>query len=750
MIATASTDKTVKLWHVANGRDRATFSTPYWSVDPQAVASPDGKQLAIVGLEPIVAGRVVDFQQPQRSIELLSRIWMPNFTSTRFVASRGDRLSIHSVADGAELDSITSADGSYDEAAINLDGDRAAAFSGGQAITLWFPNEDRRLSLSVGPTQIYKLKFNPDGDRLISVSADGFARVWDADTGQLLASLQNDAKVFDVVFSPDANRIAAVTDQNRAIIWDLDSLEKLTTLRSPGANFDHAEFSFDGTKLVSYRAVQSDAVHVWDASTGSLESKLDVTGAVHVAMHPARSEALVTSNEQGVVIWQYDQNLRRPVTDAPMIHGAFSSDGSQFVIGSEVPLPAQLWQPAAAPLTVTPSTLERWSRDNWERLESVEMSAESLTDFRLSRDGRAFVNTTRGFGIVNHDFASHQPTAYIPGHIAPVSASLFTSDSRRLITASWDQTISVWNASDGKQLKTLSGHNSPVYCAAATDDDRLLVSGAHDGQCIVWNLESGQIEQQLNLAQSPIRHVAFDPAGNRILAITSEHSLHLYDVQAEQGVDLNVGTQQVEWAEFSPDGSCLLVIPHADAKAAVEEQNQEAQDENVDHKVLIVPLNGDAITPVVHDGLVVTAHFHPTGKQILSATQQGTITLRSAKSGRVEKSFSIPGNNVRAAVLDESGEFLAVAGVNRVTIWKVNEAIEWLSVPRKRSFPKPLHRYNPFVPETQKVVTRRIDNGAFRDWPIEPLEFAASRTPRLLSTQERSRFLIEQPPVTNH
>lgn len=745
MIATASSDNTVRLWHVASGRDRATFAAPVWSIDPQAVPSPDGKQLAIIGAESSVVGRLVDIEQPETSIEIPARIWMPEFTSSRVAATEGDRLSIHAVADGSELKSISSAHGRYFTAAINRDGDRVAAATAGGTVTLWFPDQNRSQTLWVGATQIYALRFNDRGDRLVSVSADGYARVWDADTGQLLRSLQNDAKPLDFVFSTDSKQIAVATDQNRAIVWDLDSFEKVTTLQSPQANFDRVAFSFDNARLVTFHVSGSEAIHSWDAQTGDLESTFDVPGQVHVAMHPSLNEALVTSTDKGVSIWQFVENTRKPVSDEPMVHGAFTQNGSKFVVASEVKMAPQPWLPPS-PSTFTRSVLQRWSHDDLTKEHAIEIPAGSVTEFFLDHEGHAFVNVSQAFGVVNHDVATHQPSAHIAGHIAPISESVFTSDSRRLVTASWDEEIAVWDASSGERLRTLVGHESPVYCIAISHDDQFLLSGADDGKCILWDLESGEIKNKFNLTQTPIRHVALAPDGNQFFAITSENVFHLYDLKASQSVDLDVGTPSVAWAEYSPDGASLLVIPNAEPEPEVNDQDSRLSNDEAEHRVLIVPVDGKAMTSIQHEGPVITAHFHPAGDRFLSATRTGKATLRSVDSGQVEATFPHAGNDLTAVALSNSGEFVAVAGRKRVTIWKVDDQMQWMSVPKKRPYPKPQHDYDPFIPGTNRIVTQRPVTADFRDWSIEPLEFANARKPRSVTAEEKALFLLDESP----
>ena len=41
-------------------------------------------------------------------------------------------------------------------------------------------------------------------------------------------------------------------------------------------------------------------------------------------------------------------------------------------------------------------------------------------------------------------------------------------DGRRVVSASWDKTLKVWDIETGKCVATLKGHSDYVRCAAST------------------------------------------------------------------------------------------------------------------------------------------------------------------------------------------------------------------------------------------------------------------------------------------
>src|ERR1700736_2945837 len=69
----------------------------------------------------------------------------------------------------------------------------------------------------------------------------------------------------------------------------------------------------------------------------------------------------------------------------------------------------------------------------------------------------------------------------LKGHSALVYGIAFSPDGKLLATASFDNTVKLWNfAAGGKEILTLSGHTGPVYCVAFSPDGSVLASSSLD------------------------------------------------------------------------------------------------------------------------------------------------------------------------------------------------------------------------------------------------------------------------------
>ena len=64
--------------------------------------------------------------------------------------------------------------------------------------------------------------------------------------------------------------------------------------------------------------------------------------------------------------------------------------------------------------------------------------------------------------------------------------------ARLLATASFDNTVKLWDFAAGKELRTLKGHTGPVYCVAFSKDGTMLASSSLDKTIRLWNPADGK------------------------------------------------------------------------------------------------------------------------------------------------------------------------------------------------------------------------------------------------------------------
>jgi WD40 repeat protein len=75
----------------------------------------------------------------------------------------------------------------------------------------------------------------------------------------------------------------------------------------------------------------------------------------------------------------------------------------------------------------------------------------------------------------------------LEGHASHVSGVALTLDGRRVISASWDKTLKVWDLDNGLLLATFHC-DAPARCCACADERR-IVGGDDGGRVYILRLE---------------------------------------------------------------------------------------------------------------------------------------------------------------------------------------------------------------------------------------------------------------------
>ncbi|MBD2339529.1 hypothetical protein H6G64_21385, partial [Calothrix sp. FACHB-156] len=104
----------------------------------------------------------------------------------------------------------------------------------------------------------------------------------------------------------------------------------------------------------------------------------------------------------------------------------------------------------------------------------------------------------------------------------------------RVISASDDNTLKVWNLQTGAELFTLKGHSSFVRAIAVTPDGQRVISGSSDNTLKVWNLETREVIATFT-GEGSISCFAVAPDGMTIIAGDASGKVHFLQVENKGG-----------------------------------------------------------------------------------------------------------------------------------------------------------------------------------------------------------------------
>jgi len=104
------------------------------------------------------------------------------------------------------------------------------------------------------------------------------------------------------------------------------------------------------------------------------------------------------------------------------------------------------------------------------------------------------------------------------GHRDSIQAITITPDGKRVVSASSDKTLRVWDMESGVCLCTLVGHADAVTTLAITPDGMRVISGSKDFTLRLWDTTSGKCLRILEGHADEVYSLAITPDGRRVIS----------------------------------------------------------------------------------------------------------------------------------------------------------------------------------------------------------------------------------------
>ncbi len=199
------------------------------------------------------------------------------------------------------------------------------------------------------------------------------------------------------------------------------------------------------------------------------------------------------------------------------------------------------------------------------------------------------------------------------GHTDVINAIAYSPDGQRILTASFDNSLKLWDAATGKELKTFAGqagHQKMVLSAAFSPDRQSIASGSADGTAKIWDVPATKPLHHLVHADA-VEDVALSADGKTIAGACHDGTIHLWN---------------------TADGKELRVLRGHEGpvtSVSIHGNNQLIASGGQDGTVRVWNVGDGKLlgTVYAHRGPLTEVAFHPNGSWILSSGNDGKLRI---------------------------------------------------------------------------------------------------------------------------
>jgi WD40 repeat protein len=542
----------------------------------------------------------------------------------------------------AAVDTVTTplkeiVSGSLDCAVLSADGTQFITGSEDSRVRLWNVAAGKVLRTFVGHTSsITLLGISPDGSKILSASADNSIRMWDAQTGRQLWVATGKSLPTSLAFSADGKLFLTAFQWDSTCVWRTDSLYLVNRFYG-----EKGAFFPDGKTILT--ATNDTIIRFRDIPAGNPTRTFPSVGRFKALSSDGKK--ILTELVDSLCIWDaasgallahIDNNYADKVK-------AISPDFQKVAVGSSPSIRnyIQIYNASTGALSRTLKADTLFGQIGYLSLAFFPDGVRLLS---AASDNTVRVwNTTDG--TFSHLFAGH---VFLPGPL------VFSPDGMKLCTGSGDNTLSIqrenhyrallWEIASGDCLRGFAVSDNGyrgVNAIAFSGDGSKIMTSCPPGIPVLWDAATGSPLKTF-AADYNLKTVSCSIDGSKVLAgpvwNAGVYCINLLNVSGGGVIRTFAADSAITpgYAAFSPDGSRTVTIS--------------------DYIRVWNTVTGDSVATIRIGLLDKCIAFSPDGKKILAGgLSDSTVRLFDATTGAAIRTFSGHPNVVHSVAFSPDG-----------------------------------------------------------------------------------------------
>ncbi|MFF4361661.1 trypsin-like peptidase domain-containing protein [Streptomyces sp. NPDC001604] len=424
-------------------------------------------------------------------------------------------------------------------------------------------------------------EWHPNGGRICTGSYDHTAAVWEVDSGERIATLQlHDGPVPAVAWSRDGAELLTASEDGSVCLWDAERFTPVHRLQVTATPLYGAAWSPMQRRVAV--CGEDGKVRVLDVDLGQAVDVLPghVGWASGVAWSPdsrlllSGSEdatARVTSVDEGFVariVGQHDGRVlsvawhpdRRRIASAGQdgLVRIWEVDGDGPPTELATDAAAVEWSPSGRSLAIGGHDGRISIRDasTLAMDSTVDGHRDRVTAVRWSPDGLLLASTAHDGSVIVWSSDGLRERSRLAGDQL-VEDVAWSPTGEHIAVADWQTEARIWQPGSSAEPVRLSAHTAPLHAVDWSRSGRFVLTSSGDGTTRLWDVHDQREVRRLATGES---HAArFNPAHTHLATGSQDGGVRLWNYT--DGADLLVTYAHpgAVWAvAFRSDGEELV------------------------------------------------------------------------------------------------------------------------------------------------------------------------------------------------
>jgi len=116
----------------------------------------------------------------------------------------------------------------------------------------------------------------------------------------------------------------------------------------------------------------------------------------------------------------------------------------------------------------------------------------------------------------------------------PLDAVAFHPDNNLIASGGRDNTVRLWDTTDGELIQTIEAHDDWLTALAFSPDGQWIASGSRDNSVKLWNAETGDLVRMITNHRGDVTTLKFSSDGEMLVTAGRDGMIRLHHLASEQ------------------------------------------------------------------------------------------------------------------------------------------------------------------------------------------------------------------------